>query len=189
MLDLIFRADAAILLFIQAHLRTDALTPVMVFFSTLGNAGIAWIVLGLILTAIPKTRKYGVLALASLLACYLLNNILLKNLVARARPYTRIAELTMLMRCPSDASFPSGHACSSFATAGSLFCSLPRRFTAVRFGLIAVAALIALSRLYVGVHYPTDVLVGVLIGLIGSRIVTRRACAPYDRLCARMGGK
>ena len=105
---------------VQAHLRTALLDGPMIVISTLGNAGLIWIALGVVLTAIPKTRKYRVLALVSLLVCFLFNNMLLKNLVARPRPYTQLDQLVMLMPCPADHSFPSGHACSSFATAGSL---------------------------------------------------------------------
>ena len=97
MLELIQAMDESALLFIQEHLRVSILDPLMVLVSTLGNAGMIWILLGVVLTIIPKTRKMGVLALSSLLVCFLINNGLLKNLVARPRPYTQIAELVMLM--------------------------------------------------------------------------------------------
>ncbi len=184
MLQLIQNLDSAVLLLIQEHLRCGLLTPVMVFFSTLGNAGIAWIVLSLVLAVLPKTRKCGVLMLASLLVCYLFNNILLKNLVARPRPYTRIEALTMLMRCPSDWSFPSGHACSSFAAAGAFFRVNREKGKVLRVLPLGIAAVIAFSRLYVGVHYPTDVLVGTLIGVVGSGLVCRFGSCVYDRAAA-----
>ncbi len=177
--------DSALLLFLQEHVRTAILTPFMIFFSTLGNAGVFWIVLGLVLALIPKTRKYGVLALASLLVCFLCNNVPLKNLVARPRPYTQIPALTMLMECPSDYSFPSGHACSSFAVAGSLCWSLEKRWNWIRIPALILAILIAFSRLYVGVHYPSDVLVGAAIGLVGSYLICRYGSGCYDRLAAR----
>jgi undecaprenyl-diphosphatase len=178
--------DGQILLLIQEHLRVAWLNGAMIFVSRLGNAGIFWIVLGLVLSIIPKTRKYGVLALASLLVCFLFNNILLKNLVARARPYTQLATLQMLMPCPSDYSFPSGHACSSFAVSGALMWSMDRKWNALRIPCLVLAIWIAFSRLYVGVHYPTDVLTGTLIGLVGSFLVCRYAAQPYDRLAQRL---
>lgn len=189
MLEFIQTIDAGALLWIQAHLRTGPLDGPMIFFSTLGNAGLFWIALGLTLAVIPKTRKYGVLALASLLACFLFNNILLKNLVARPRPYTQLPQLVMLMPCPADHSFPSGHACSSFAVAGSLMWTMKRRWNLIRIPALALAVLIAFSRLYVGVHYPTDVLVGAAVGLLGSLLVSRLCEPPYDRLARRLRGR
>ena len=176
-------ADSAVLLFIQEHLRIAALNQPAVLISTLGNAGIFWILLGLVLTAIPKTRKAGALSLASLLFCFLITNVFLKNAVARPRPYTQIKELVMLMPCPSDFSFPSGHACSSFATAGALTWSLRDKLRRIGYAALALALLISLSRLYVGVHYPSDVLCGVLIGLLGSLLI----CTLGKWLFARAG--
>ena len=186
MLEFIQGLDANALLWIQEHLRTALLNGPMIFVSTLGNAGIFWIILGLILAFIPKTRKYGVLALLSLLVCFLFNNILLKNLIARPRPYTQIPDLVMLMKCPADHSFPSGHACSSFAVAGSLMWTMKQRWNIIRIPALILAILIAISRLYVGVHYPTDVLVGVAIGLLGSFIICHLCSQPYDRVAQRL---
>ncbi|MDD7221365.1 MAG: phosphatase PAP2 family protein [Eubacteriales bacterium] len=185
MFEMIQSVDASVLLWIQEHLRFAFLNGPMIFAGLLGDNGLCWIVLGLVLTLIPKTRKYGVLALASLLGCFLFNNLLLKNLVARPRPYTRIPELVMLMKVPPDHSFPSGHACASFATAGALMWSMGKEWNRVRIPALAVAVWIAFSRLYVGVHYPTDVLAGVLVGLVGSWIICHICEKPYDRLCQR----
>lgn len=186
MLQSIQAFDAGILLWIQEHLRVALLNGPMVLISTLGNAGLFWIILGLVLAFIPKTRKYGVLALVSLLVCFLFNNILLKNLIARPRPYTQIPELVMLMKCPADHSFPSGHACSSFAVAGSLMWSMGRKWNGIRISALVLAILIAFSRLYVGVHYPTDILVGTAIGLLGSFLIFRFCTTPYDKLAQRL---
>ena len=157
MLELIQSIDENVLLFIQEHIRVGFLNQPMVWISTLGNAGLVWILLGLILTIIPKTRKYGVLSLTSLLICFIFNNILLKNLVARPRPYTQLPELVMLMQCPADYSFPSGHTCASFAVAGSLFWAMDQKWNTIRIPALVLAVLMALSRMYVGVHYLTDV--------------------------------
>ena len=165
--------DEQALLFIQEHLRFALLDPIMVLISTLGNAGLIWIVLGVVLTIIPKTRKMGLCALVSLLVCFLINNGLLKNLVARPRPYTQLDDLVMLMPCPSDHSFPSGHTCAAFATAGSLLWSGKNKLWGLRISGMVLAILTGWSRLYVGVHFPTDVLVGALVGLLGSFIVTK----------------
>lgn len=185
MLELIQAMDESALLFIQEHLRVSILDPLMVLVSTLGNAGMIWILLGVVLTIIPKTRKMGVLALSSLLVCFLINNGLLKNLVARPRPYTQIAELVMLMECPSDHSFPSGHTCAAFAVAGSLLWSGRKRLYGLRIPALLLAVMTGWSRLYVGVHYPTDVLAACVIGLLGSYIVTKALSPVYDRLDRR----
>ena len=186
MLEFIQSMDAGALLWVQAHLRTALLDGPMIVISTLGNAGLIWIALGVVLTAIPKTRKYGVLALVSLLVCFLFNNMLLKNLEARPRPYTQLDQLVMLMPCPADHSFPSGHACSSFATAGSLMWSMGKRWNAIRIPALALAILIVFSRIYVGVHYPTDVLTGAAVGLLGSFLICRFCSGPYDTLSRRL---
>lgn len=178
--------DDQIIMFVQEHMRIAVLNPLAVFISHLGDAGIFWIIFSVVLILIPKTRKYGALALTSLLFCFLINNVLLKNLVARPRPYTRLPDLIMLMECPSDYSFPSGHSCASFAVASSLMWTMDRHWNKLRIPAIVLAALIALSRIYVGVHYPTDVLGGTLIGIFGSLLICRLLNKPYDKLEARL---
>lgn len=174
--------DDQILMFVQDHLRIEFLNPLAVFISHLGDAGSFWIILSLVLALIPKTRKYGVLALASLLFCFLINNVALKNIVARPRPYTRLPDIVMLMKCPGDYSFPSGHSCSSFAVASSLMWTMDKRWNKLKIPAVILAALIALSRVYVGVHYPTDVLAGTAIGIFGSLLICRLLDKPYDKL-------
>ena len=189
MLELIQNTDASLLLWIQEHLRVAFLNGPMILAGWLGDNGLCWILLGLILAILPKTRKYGMLALTSLLCCFLFNNILLKNLVARPRPYTRIPELVMLMKVPADHSFPSGHACSSFAVAGALMWTMDKSWNRVRIPALIAAIWIALSRLYVGVHYPSDVLVGSLIGLLGSYLVCHLFAKPYDRMAQKLANR
>lgn len=109
------------------------------------------------------------------LACnYLVNNILLKNLVARTRPYEAVAGLNRIIEAQSDFSFPSGHSGSSFAVAVVILLVCPRKYG---IPAIILAMLIALSRLYVGVHYPTDVLAGVVIATVIAVIV----CTVYKK--------
>lgn len=162
-MEWLLELDGQILLWIQEYLRTPILTAFFTKFTLLGDHGLIWIVLGLVLLIPKKTRKAGVLVLASLLGSLLINNLLLKNIVARTRPYEVIDGLKLLIAPQWDYSFPSGHAGSSFAAAMAMFLKLPRRY-----GIPALigAALIAVSRLYVGVHYPTDVLVGTLTGIL-----------------------
>lgn len=165
MLQFLSELDSGILLWIQEYLRNSVLTPVLKVITTLGNGGAIWILLTLLILMMPKTWKAGCMMVAALLGTLLINNILLKNLVARTRPYEVIEGLTYLVRRPSEFSFPSGHAGSSFAAACVMLRRLPKRYGIPAFVL---AVLIALSRLYVGVHYPSDVLFGMISGILIS---------------------
>ena len=156
MLQNLATLEESILLGIQSDLRNEWLTPVFIFITRLGNGGFIWILGSILLLAPKKTRKIGVMALAALVGSVLIDNVILKNVVARTRPYEVIGGLTSLIGIQKDFSFPSGHTGSSFAVAVVMFRGLPKKF--------GVPALIGFSRLYVGVHYPSDVLGGALIG-------------------------
>ena len=145
------------------NLRTPIGDVVVPLITRLGDAGIIWIILTVLLLIIPKTRKTGVIMMAALLADVLLCNVFIKNLVARTRPYEVVDGLKLLIEKQSDYSFPSGHTGSSFASAIVLWKELPRKYGVMA---LIVAVLIAYSRLYVGVHYPSDVLAGVVIGTV-----------------------
>lgn len=160
--------DHNILIFIQKNLRFEAVTPVMIYSSWLVNAGIFWILLSLLLICFKRTRMIGIVTLSSITFCFLINNVLIKNLVGRTRPFDRYDDLVALIKHPTDSSFASGHTTCSFASAGILSRFLNKPLAAVT---ISYACLVAFSRLYLGVHYPSDVLVGFLIGLIGSMLV------------------
>ena len=137
------------------------LTPIFKFITTLGNAGVIWIVFSVGLLIPKKTRRVGVLALVSLFFSALIDNVILKNVVARTRPYDVIEGLTSLVGAQKDYSFPSGHTGSAFAAAVVMLRELPKKFG---IPILVFACLMGLSRLYVGVHYPSDVLGGALIG-------------------------
>jgi undecaprenyl-diphosphatase len=174
---LIQSLDSGALLCIQTQLRAPFLTGLMVFFSLIGNSGICWILTGLVLLIPKKTRLGGFFMLICLLAAYVVNDFLIKALVARARPYDAVPGLEILVAPLSSYSFPSGHANSSFAAAIALALAFGRR------GALAYipAVLIAFSRCYVGVHYPSDVLAGMLVGTLVSLAVfllLRRYCSP-----------
>ena len=159
--------DGEILLQIQQHLRTDMLTPFMKIVTFLGNGGWFWILCAVVLLAVPKTRKTGYAAVLSLIFGVIVTNLLLKNIVARPRPFAEIEALIPLIAKPTDFSFPSGHTTASFAVALVMLRMLPKK---IGIPAVVLAALVAFSRLYLGVHYPTDVLAGFVIALVGSTL-------------------
>lgn len=169
MIEAIQNIDTHVLLYIQDFIRTPFLTGIMVFFSLIGNSGFVWIALGLVLLIPKKTRRGGFQLLLCLLAAYIINNLIFKELVARIRPYDVIDGLSILVKPLSSYSFPSGHTNSSFAAALALTLAFGKR------GALAYipAALIAFSRCYVGVHYPSDVLAGLLVGTLAAFITYR----------------
>lgn len=163
MFEALLNLDGNILLFIQEYIRNPVLNPIVVFITSLGDEGMIWIAATLLLLIPKKTRKIGVMSGLALLGSLLINNTLIKNLVARPRPYTRLEDLTILIPKPGEFSFPSGHTSSSFAAGVVFFRQLPKKFGTPA---LVLAILIGLSRLYVGVHYPTDVLAGMVVGTL-----------------------
>ena len=155
--------ESSILLWVQENLRSDTLTPIVKFITTLGNAGILWIILSAIFLCFKKTRKIGLMTSLSLILDLLSVNVLIKNLAARTRPYEVIEGLTSLIGPQSDFSFPSGHTAASFAFATVILFTAPKKYSVPT---LILATLIALSRIYLGVHYPTDILGGIVIGAV-----------------------
>ena len=161
--------DNGILLFIQDYLRSDWLNGIICIVTVLGNKGCIWLALLLLLIIYPKTRRLGMVAGISFLLCVGVAEVI-KNLVMRPRPFLTIAELVPLVKPPQSYSFPSVHTVSSFSVAWILLWS---RLGKIRYAVFAFALLMAFSRLYVGVHYPSDVLAGILLALLGSALVWR----------------
>ena len=163
-LDAVLQFDSSILLWIQDNLRSDFLTPVMKVITHLGDKGIFWILLTLALLFVRKTRPLGVICAVSMVIGLVVTNLIIKNWVARVRPYEVIQGLECIVKKADDWSFPSGHTTNSLACAWVLFRRGPKKGGVTA---LVLAILISLSRLYVGIHYPTDVLGGAVIG-IGS---------------------
>lgn len=162
--------ELSILDWIQT-LHTPFLYKIMVFITRLGDAGIIWIVLSIVLLLIPKTRKSGAVMVAALVVDVVLCNIVLKNLVARTRPYDVNTGVHLLVAKLHDYSFPSGHTAASFASVTALYLAGEKKLW--KFALV-LACLIAISRLYLYVHYPTDVLGGILFGVISGYLGYRK---------------
>lgn len=157
--------EASIILWIQENLR-GALDGLWLFITHLGDEGILWIILGIILLFWKKTRPIGFTMLISLLFDFLIINVTLKDLIARPRPFVVNEAITPLITDVSPyRSFPSGHSGGSFAAMFALYKWVPKK---IGIPAIVLAALVALSRLYVGVHYPTDILAGCVVGFMCS---------------------
>ena len=165
--------DESILLWVQDNLRYDMLTPFIQTLTRLGNYGLLWIVFSLVLMINKDTRKAGKLSLISIAVCFLINNMILKNLVDRDRPYEVLNELRILIERQPDSSFPSGHAANSLASS-VVFYKLFKKKKA-KYGVLAAGLVMALSRVYVGVHYLSDVLVGISVGTLSGLSVCRFA--------------
>lgn len=131
-------------------------------YTHLGSGGILWIALILWVLLVKKEKKRGIIAILALLLCLVIGNGLLKNLVQRPRPFSYLPNLTLLIAPPQDYSFPSGHTMSSFAAAYALSLGQSTRKKVL---LYVLAAAMAFSRLYLYVHFPTDILAGVVLGL------------------------
>lgn len=161
MLDTLLNIDGGLLLLIQEYVRTPVLDDIMIFITTLGNGGMIWIAATVLLLIPKKTRKVAIISAVALLGSLIINNHLIKNLVQRPRPYMTFTDLRILIPTPSEFSFPSGHTSSSFAAASVFYTNLPKK---IGVPAVILAGFIGLSRLYVGVHYPTDVIAGMLMG-------------------------
>lgn len=170
--------DVSILDFIQAHLRCAFLDCFMPLVSALGNHGEIWLFAGLLLCFTKKYRKQGILVLIGLLVGYICGNILLKNIIARPRPCWVYPDIALLIPSPQDFSFPSGHTLSSFIAA-ILLTKANKRFG---YGAIPLAFLMAFSRLYLYVHYPTDILGGVILAAVISFAVWRIGNQIFQKL-------
>lgn len=168
MIATITAIDFSILLWIQEYVRTAVLDVIFPFLSVINNIGLFWIILSVLLLVSRRTRLCGICMLACLAVDCILGEGLLKHLIMRERPYTVIPIDNLLLPAPTTSSFPSGHTASSFTAATAVF------YNHKRAGIAAyvMAALIAFSRLYCYVHYPTDVLAGMLLGICVACVLT-----------------
>ncbi len=164
MIDAIQSWDESALVWIAEHLRNSVLTPVLSFYTQLGNHGLLFIALAALMLLFRATRKAGAAAGAGMFLGLLVTNLTIKPLVMRPRPWITIPDFTALVAEHDPNSFPSGHSCCAFAFAVALAVVLPQKWAKAL--ALAAAAVMALSRLYVGVHFPTDVIVGTVIGTL-----------------------
>lgn len=170
--------DWTILHWIQNTLVCPALDFLMPKITSLGNGGVVWILATGMLLVTKKYRKYGALLLAGLAFGVLIGNVTLKPLIARPRPYWVDESVRLLIANPTDYSFPSGHTLSSVIGA-TILTKADRRFGVAA---IPLAALIAFSRLYLYVHYPTDIIGAAVLGVA----IGFATCAAGGRVWAKL---
>ena len=166
MLEAIQNLDQSVLLWIQETVRLDWLSPLVELYTTLGNGGILWIALSLALLCWKPTRKVGAVSLLALAIGFLCTNVVVKPLIQRPRPYTVVEGLIPLLTSGDPNSFPSGHTCAAFAAGLAWAGACSARWA--RIAAVVSAVCMGLSRLYVGVHYPSDVLAGAVIGSLAA---------------------
>ena len=159
--------DDSILMFIQNNIRCEFLDTIMPIVTSLGNGGAIWIVIMIIMLISKKYHKYGVILGITLLCSYILGEQIIKNIIARARPCNINPSIQMLISIPKSYSFPSGHSSNSFAAAIILYKANKSWGKAA----VVLATLIAFSRMYLYVHYPSDVLCGSIMGIIVALII------------------
>lgn len=160
--------EFSILYWIQ-NLHSEFLNSVMVtvFNDIVGSKGELWVILGMLLLLIPKTRKTGLCVLSAYIIAYYVGDGILKDLIARPRPCMVDETVALLVSRPSSFSCPSVHSMLAFASASSVFWLHKKAGIAA----LVFAALVGFSRMYFFVHFPTDVLLGSVLGfLIGTAV-------------------
>lgn len=166
MLTFFYNLDQTILFFIQTNFHTPILNKIMVLFTTAGDNGFIWISISFLLLINKKTRYIGIVALAALFLSTIAGEGILKHIIQRPRPYTDFPSIHLLVGKSTTYSFPSGHTTSSFAVSYILSKYL-KKFSPL---IWVVAITIAFSRLYLFMHYPSDVVAGIVLGLICGKV-------------------
>ncbi|WP_405726839.1 phosphatase PAP2 family protein [Anaerotignum sp.] len=171
-MEWILEKDGQLLRWLMERFSHPVLDEMMRFVSSLGNKGMIWIAIGILLLLFgvknKKRRNGGLLVLLSLAVNFLACNVILKPLVDRTRPYY-VLDYTPLIPPVGDPSFPSGHTSASFAAATAIY-AINKKW-----GIAAYifAAVMGFSRLYLGVHFPTDVVCGAILGTVMAKIVIK----------------
>lgn len=168
--------DITIIEWIRDTLVTDWLTPIFKGITFFGEYGVGWILIALGLIAFKNTRRTGWTVGIALILGLLLGEVLLKNVIGRPRPFTLYPEMTLLIPEPSGFSCPSGHTTSSFAAATAILL-YHKKWGA---GALALAALVGFSRMYFTVHYLTDVLFGMVLG-VACALAARKLMDLFER--------
>lgn len=170
MFELISTFDKNIIIYIHNHLQFSWLNAPMAFITNISEYGFIWMILICILMSSKKYRKIGIIVAFSFLIARIQCQTL-KEIIKRPRPFMELKYLSIYIPKPNSSSFPSGHAISSFATVAVLFNMLENKH--YKFTLLFLAILVSISRLYLMVHYPSDLIAGIILGVISSRIALK----------------
>jgi undecaprenyl-diphosphatase len=176
--EFIVNIDVAIYQFVDS-IMSPVLNTIFTFITHLGDTpGIIWFIIGICLLIPKKTRKLGILLFAGLAFSSIINNLVLKELIGRPRPYNLDPEVWLnagytyewpgLIKQSSSPSFPSGHTSTSIGAAFALLLGCRKKYLAVGIPAFILSLLVGFSRIYVHVHYPTDVIAGAVVGLISG---------------------
>jgi undecaprenyl-diphosphatase len=162
-------ADRRLFLLLHSRFRAGWLDAPMIWLTKAGTKGVIWLGLGsgMIVDGSIRGRWAAILSIGALLIAEGLINVVLKPLIRRERPFARRGSGGLLVTVPGPHSWPSAHAGSSAAAALVLAALYPLWGAA----FLAIALLIAYSRIYVGVHYPFDVLAGLIVGALAAACV------------------
>lgn len=195
-MDSFTQFDGNLLIGIQEALNADWLTPVMKVITYFGEGGYFWIALCILMLLFRKTRRLGIVCTFSLMFTFICCNMIIKPAVDRVRPWVVFEAVKAFLPPPGDASFPSGHSANAMGPAWGMFMATlpvatergstykkvpclgwkgigasPKKMHRRACWLVALACLVGLSRLYLGMHYPSDVVCGLLLGMICATVV------------------
>jgi undecaprenyl-diphosphatase len=161
------KLDTLVLFTINKHIQNKYLDVLMPMVTKLGNLGTIWIAIAILLLLDKPYRMIGIIVLVTLILSTIIGEGVVKHLVRRIRPCIYGSKIKLLITKPMSYSFPSGHTLSSFAVADVLSVY----FTEYKLIFIGIAFMIALSRIYLYAHYPTDIIFGIILGLLCSKLV------------------
>lgn len=176
MIDSLNALEIHVLDFIRNNLSNPIFDTVMPFISSLCNHGEVWIVLSLVLLIFKQTRRSGVVMAFALIFGLVIGNLTLKPLIHRIRPYD-FADAYIIVDRLSDFSFPSGHTLASFEGAAALMYTKSK----LRIPALCLAFVIAFSRLYLYVHYPTDIIASIILGTLFAYLSLKLTDYLYNR--------
>ena len=174
--------DYAILNIIQQSLHCKFLDLLALILSYITTLGIIWFTIGIIMLLFHRTRATGIVLLVTLIFAFFTSDVLIKHFVNRPRPFTLNTDIILLINTPSGSSFPSTHSCLAAAATTVIF-----KKNKI-FGLISaiLTVCIAFSRIYLYVHYPTDVFCGLILGILCALITLWFAhCMDLDKRILR----
>lgn len=169
-MEFILNIDKSVVMFFQ-NMHNPIMNNIASFATTLGNLGIVWIIISMALLASKKYRKAGLVSIIALIIGGIVGELILKNLFQRERPFLVMEGINTLVKKPITYSFPSGHTTSSFTAMLSIVSNVKNKY--IKMSVVILATLIIISRLYLGVHFLSDIIAGILLGYISYYTATR----------------